>query len=77
VTACLSGNWRDASVRRARTRTARRLATATLAWAVAETALAGNGLNQIGFGTESAMMAGADVAMARDTTFCAPCAQRV
>ncbi len=31
-------------------------------------ALGSNGLNLIGFGTESAMMAGADVAVARDTT---------
>jgi hypothetical protein len=30
-------------------------------------ASASNGLNQIGFGTESALMAGADTAVARDT----------
>lgn len=34
----------------------------------AESTIASNGLNLIGFGTESAMMGGADVAVARDTT---------
>jgi long-chain fatty acid transport protein len=36
--------------------------------AVAAPAFANNGLNLIGFGTESALMAGADTAVARDTT---------
>jgi long-chain fatty acid transport protein len=45
-----------------------RLAAFLLAALVAPTVDAGNGLNLIGFGTESTMMGGADVAVSRDTT---------
>jgi long-chain fatty acid transport protein len=39
-----------------------------LVFALSGSVSASNGLNLIGFGTESAMMGGADVAVARDTT---------
>lgn len=47
---------------------ARYVVVITLACGVAAPALANNGLNLIGFGTESIGMGGADIAVARDTT---------